>query len=637
MARLFTSGFEVANNTAGHEWTNAGVSSAARSTTSPRTGLACGLVSGLVSGTQAGWGVSFITTADGGPYYLRFYLAVDTVPSADNCVAALVTGANVTSTSVNDAQIRLTSSRTLRLFAANSAVGSASSALTAGSYHLVELEVDNTPAAGSKIVRAYLDGTLFAGTTTSSDVGGNISGVALGGNLDAEAQTTGAWRFDDVAVNDSSGSQQNGLAGAGKVIILRPNAAGDSNQWADTSNAAGSTSNYTLVDETSPNDATDLVQSATLNNTDLYNMEASGIGASDTVNAVSVYLRRRNNVADAATAVAVVVRKTSGGTDGVSTAVVPNTTTWRTGGTTSSTVLTPSHIAYLDPDGAAWTQSTLDTMQVGCRITTGGSNRVQVSTIWAYVDYTPSTSVTGSAAGSVSVSGTATGTRSVLGAAAGSIALTGTAAATRTVRAAAAAAVAVTGAATSLRTVFAAAVGSVSIISTAAGVRTVLGAGVGQVQVTGAATGQVPSGNVTGSASGSVTLSGAATGLRTVLGSAVASVTFAGAGAGTATVLGAAAATVTLTGSAAGVRAVLAVGAATISLTGSATGLRTVFAATAGSLTVSGAATGTVPTAVEPADSGPTVTAHADTASVSATRTSTSAVAASATSTATVG
>jgi len=393
VARLFTSGFEIADNTGGHEWTNAGVSSAARSTTSPRTGLACGLVSGLVSATQAGWGCSFITTADGGPYFLRFYLAVDTTPSADNCVAALVTGANVTSTSANDAQIRLTSSRTLRLFAANSAVGSASAALTAATYHLVELEVDNTPGAGSKIVRAYLDGSQFAGATTSSDVGGNISGLAVGGNLLAEAQTTGAWRFDDVAVNDSSGSAQTGLAGAGGVIILRPDAAGDSNAWNNTANGAGDANNYTLVDETSPDDATTMVQSATLNNTDLYNMGASGIGAGDTVNAVSVYLRRRNNVADASTAVAVVVRKTTGGTDGVGTAVVPNTTTWRTGNTTSSTVLTPSHVLYLDPDAGAWTQATLDTMQAGCRITTGGTNRVQVSALWVYVDYTMSSSV----------------------------------------------------------------------------------------------------------------------------------------------------------------------------------------------------------------------------------------------------
>jgi hypothetical protein len=394
VGRIFMSGFEIASNTAGHEWANAGVSGAARSTGNMRTGSACGQVTGLVSATQAGWGSSFVSVADGGPYYLRTYLRVDTAPSADNCIIALVTGANVTSTSTNDAQIRLTSSRTLRLFAANAAVGSASAALTVGTYYMVELEVDNTPGGGSKIVRAYLDGVQFAGTTTSSDVGGNISGLALGGNLNSEAQTTGDWRFDDVAINDSSGSVQNGRVPAGQVIILRPNAAGDSNQWLDTAAAAGTTSNFGLVDETSPNDATDLVQSNTLSDTDLYNMGASGIGAGDTVNCIAGYLRRRNNVADAATAVAFVVRKTTGGTDGVGTAVVPNTTTWRTGNTTSATVLTPSYVAYVDPDGAAWTQATLDTMLAGCRITTGGTNRVQVSTVWVYVDYTAATSQT---------------------------------------------------------------------------------------------------------------------------------------------------------------------------------------------------------------------------------------------------
>jgi hypothetical protein len=393
VGRLFTSGFEVANDSAGHEWTNAGVSGAGRATSNMRTGTGCGQTTGLVSATQAGWGVQFVGTADGGPYYARAYLRIDTAPSADNCILAFISGANVTSTSTNDAQIRLSSTRTLKLFANNSQVGSASAALSTGTYYMLELEVDNTPGAGSKIVRAYLDGSQFAGTTASSDVGGNISGIALGGNLNAEAQTQGDWRWDDVAVNDSTGGSQNGRVPAGQVIVLRPNAAGDSNQFNNTANGAGSSNNYQLVDETDPDDATTMVQSGTLNNLDLYNLDASGIGASDTVNAVHVHLRRRNNTADATTAVNVIVVKTSGGTQASGTAVIPNSTTWRTGSTTSSTHIAPNYTAYTDPDGAAWTQSTLDTMQAGPKVTAANVNRVQVSAVWVTVDYTPVTSV----------------------------------------------------------------------------------------------------------------------------------------------------------------------------------------------------------------------------------------------------
>jgi hypothetical protein len=389
VARVFTSGFEVASNTSGHEWTNSAISTATRTTSAARSGSASGRVNGLASATPAGWAVQFAETLNNGPYYLRIYLRVDTAPTADNCVMAATAGANVTSTSVNDGQIRLTSTGTLRLFANNSAVGSASAALTLGTWYRVELEIDNTPASGSKVIRAYLDGVQFAGTSSSSNVGGTMNGVAVGGNLCAETQTVGDWYFDDVAVNDSAGLVQTGLPGDGKVIVIRPDAAGDANQWADTANSAGTTSNFQLVDETNPNDGTDLVQSGTLDDLDLYNFGASGIGASDTVNVVHVHLRRRNNVADATAAVNVVVVKTSGGTQATGTAVVPNSVTWRTGSSTTSTVIAPNYTGYLDPDGAAWSQATLDTMQAGPKLTTAGTNRVQVSTAWATIDYTP--------------------------------------------------------------------------------------------------------------------------------------------------------------------------------------------------------------------------------------------------------
>lgn len=394
MARLYTSGFEIANDSAGHEWTNAGVSGAGRDTSVFRTGAASGRCSGLVTVTQAGWGVQFAAAAGNGPYYARFYLRIDTNPSADNCIAAFIAGANVTSTSANDAQIRLSSTGTLKLFANNSQVGSASSALSTGTWYRIELEADNGPAAGSKIIRGYLDGTQFAGTSSSSDIGGTISGIAVGGNLIAEAQTTGDWYFDDVAVNDNTGSFQTSLPGPGKVIVIRPNAAGDSNAWNNTANGAGSGNNYQLVDETSPNDATDMVQSGTLNNLDLYNHEASGLSSTDTINCVQVWFRRRNNVADATTAVNAVVIKTASGTQSNGTAVVPNTTTWRTGSSTTANVIAANHTSYQDPDGAAWTSSTVDSMQAGPKLTTANVNRIQVSAVWVSVDYNPATTVT---------------------------------------------------------------------------------------------------------------------------------------------------------------------------------------------------------------------------------------------------
>jgi hypothetical protein len=447
VARLFTDGFEIASNTNGHSWTNV-VDLAARDTGTVRTGTGSGLINGLTSGTESGWGVQFVDSLQNGPFYLRTYFYLTTAPSADNTIAAFIAGANPTATSTNDAQIRLTSAGALKLFANNSQVGSTSSALSTGTWYRIELEVDNSPSAGSKIIRAYIDGTQFAGTTASSDVGGTINGLALGGNLNVEAQTTGVWRFDDVAVNDSSGSFQTGLPGPGNVIVIRPNAAGDSNQFNNTANGAGSSNNYQLVDETSPNDATDMVQSGTLNNLDLYNFEATGLTAA-TVSVVHVHLRRRNNTADATTAVTPIVVKTSGGTQASGVAVSPNTTTWRTGGNAASTVVVPNYTGYQDPDGSAWTPSTLDTMQAGPKITTANVNRIQVSTVWATIDYVPA--VTGAAAGSLSITGAATGLRTVLGSAAGSLGITGAANGTRSTFGTAAGSLALSGAAAGVR------------------------------------------------------------------------------------------------------------------------------------------------------------------------------------------
>jgi hypothetical protein len=387
VARLFTSGWEVASNTDGHEFANV-VAPAARSTAIARTGGASGRVTGFSSATPCGWGLQFVSALSDGPYWARWYFRVDTLPTGNNAIAAWIAGANPTSTSVNDGQIRLSSTGTLRLYAVDAQVGSDSAALTLGRWYRIEMAYDSSPASGSKVLRAYLDGVEWAGTGTSSNIGGTTNGFAVGANLAAETQTTGDWYFDDLGINDPTGTLQNGLPGEGSVVVIRPGSAGDANAWNNTSNAAGSTNNFQLVDETSPNDATDMVQSGTLNATDLYNFGSPSLGEDDTVNVVHVHLRRRNNVADATTAVNVVVLKTSGGTEALGTAVVPNSTTWRTGSTTSSTVLLPNYTGHVDPDGAAWTKDTVDSIQAGPRITAANVNRVQVSNVWATIDHT---------------------------------------------------------------------------------------------------------------------------------------------------------------------------------------------------------------------------------------------------------
>jgi hypothetical protein len=402
VARLYTLGWEISSVTSGLEIPNRTTTSATLSTSVFRSGARSGRISSLVSATRSGWGGQFVSALSDGPYYARFAFRLTTAPSAANMIFAFIAGASVAATSANDGSIKVNSDGSLALFANASQVGSNSAVLSTGTWYVVQVEYDNSPASGSKVLRAYLNGTQFAGTTTSTNVGGTTNGFAAGGNLVAEAQTQGEWHFDDLAINDSTGSFENGLPDHnGKVIYLWPDGTGDSNQWLDTAAAAGSANNYQLVDETAPNDTTDLVQTVTNGHLDLYAMQsagAAGMSGGDGVNVVQVYGRSRNNVADATTAWSPVVVKTTGGTQSTGTAYAPNSTTWRTGSVQSANQIAPNHTLYADPDAAPWTTATLDTMQVGPKLTAAGTNRAQVSTIWVVVDYTPTSSYAGDVA-----------------------------------------------------------------------------------------------------------------------------------------------------------------------------------------------------------------------------------------------
>lgn len=308
--------------------------------------------------------------------YLRVYLRIGTLPGTTIQILRFSSSANAHLSS-----IRLHSDGTLSLHnAAGTQVGSATAALSTGVWYRLELKNDSTNATGT--IAGVLDGSQFASGNNSSR--GSWARVLWGV---ITPSTTCDLYFDDVALNDDQGASQNSYPGSGKLIPMYPNAAGDSNQWKNTAGSAGSSSNYQLVDETTPNDATDYVQSNTLNNTDFYNLSASGIGSSDVVNVVTAHVRTTNNVADAATTLKLGIEKTSGGTVTEGSAITPNSTSWQTDDSTGT--FKPTLVTYTDPDGAAWTQSTLDSAQLRLKITTGGTNSILVSSAWLLVDYTP--------------------------------------------------------------------------------------------------------------------------------------------------------------------------------------------------------------------------------------------------------
>lgn len=309
--------------------------------------------------------------------YQRVYINIASLPTVTTTIMRFVDVLNN-----NVAAIRLTTAGKLQLLtAAGTQIGSDSAtAITTGTWARIELKND---ASGAGALDGRLNGTSFASGANSAQ--GSWSRILIG--VIATSATADLY-YDDWCINDGSGSQQASWPGDGHIMHLVPNGDGDSHTWGNNANAAGASTNYTLVsDNAPPNDTTNVVQSVTLNAEDMYALTDSGLGAGDAVNCVMVGARYKNNTADATTAFRLQVKKTSGGTIAQSASIIPNSTSFMT----NANVEPRNYpiVTFADPDGAAWTQSTLDSMQAGVKLTAAGVNRIQVTSVWASVDYTP--------------------------------------------------------------------------------------------------------------------------------------------------------------------------------------------------------------------------------------------------------
>lgn len=269
-------------------------------------------------------------------------------------------------------------------------IGSQSAVLSLNTWYIVELHVDDTAGIGSTLIEGRLNKAVFATATESVFASGN-GGVPngftnIGDQLIANNQT-GTWFIDDIVCTDSSGASMTGYPGDARVARVTPNAAGDVNTYAtQTGGTAGSANNFTRIDEITPDNATTFNGSSTLNQEDLFKNNDPALSG-NTINAVMVMGVYRNSTADATGAAKLEIEKAAAGTILQGSAIVPNSTTWKT------TTPTLSIIAYTDPDGAAWTETTLATMEIGYKLTTApgtAGRRVDFSTVWAYVVYTPS-------------------------------------------------------------------------------------------------------------------------------------------------------------------------------------------------------------------------------------------------------
>lgn len=373
MARLWSSGFELNSLTSGMELqsvNNTGVTT----TTAQADG---GTYSIRINPSASVQNINFATTnTSPTTTFVRFSIYITTFPAA---AVAMARG----DFTFIPWTIRSSGSGIRLHNGSNTQIGSDVS-LSTGAWHTIEVKCTLAAGAGGTLaLRVDNSQTISDTTTTTSNTFSNA--LQFGSTVSATAD----YYIDNVALNDTSGSFQTSYPGPGKIIHLHPDSAGDANGFSvGVGGTAGAANNFTRVNEVTPDDATSYNAPAVVNQEDLFNVGASGIGGSDTVNLVEVYARYTNiGSADATATVKVEIEKTSGGTISQGPSLTPNTTTWR-----SSTFNNNQLTKYQDPDNAGWTQTTLDSMQVGYKVTTLGTFVVNVSNVWTLVDYTPATS-----------------------------------------------------------------------------------------------------------------------------------------------------------------------------------------------------------------------------------------------------
>jgi hypothetical protein len=119
------------------------------------------------------------------------------------------------------------------------------------------------------------------------------------------------------------------------------------------------------------------------------------MNSTDKVKVLSVGVRFRGAAATNSNFL-VRCRLTAGGTVAEGPVLVPSSATWRTNDPAGS-ILGSKLNLYVRPDNvtASIKKSDLDILQIGYRITTANTSSIDVSAVWAVVEYAPAVPMDG--------------------------------------------------------------------------------------------------------------------------------------------------------------------------------------------------------------------------------------------------
>jgi hypothetical protein len=398
MARIWSSGFELQSVASGMEWHPDGTGPAGTptiDTTTVRSGLASLRLTSPSSGVVKGLSHRVSVFTNGVAYFGRVYLYIASLPNVETAFAGFggAAEANLLALTLDTAgrvHYHTGSGGSRQTLTGTTVLGTAQ-------WHRIEWKLKRhatTPNAGADELAYQINGAS-EGSTTAFSVSTVPTRFLVGLNLHGNFNTaTSADLYvDDCAFNDDTGSAQTSYPGAGSIVHLNVNGAGEFAQTVTLT--TGEANAWQAIDEApTPDDATSyftLTDNAT-NWTGVGSRAAFAVesmpASPASVTLMEIGVRFSNDSASASN-YALSVQTSNGGTkatDVTNTAFNTGVGVWATHKTGGLRV--PPFVAYADPDAAAWTETSINALQLLIRATDANPD-IFISKMWALVEYVP--------------------------------------------------------------------------------------------------------------------------------------------------------------------------------------------------------------------------------------------------------
>jgi len=333
--------------------------------------------------TASGIQYSYRADSDYTACFIRVYIYIASAPPDLDSIIVITSSAQD-----GFASVRLNANRTLELWddVNDVQIGSDSFPLDLNTYYSIEIGIGALVVTTMSLT-GRINGTNFAtGQITEIDWG--HGGLHVGGNFSGTYDIY----FDDIAINDSSGSYQNSWPGEEKLIVIRGNGS-NQYEWLKQGGGAADANNYQDVDEVTPDDATTYLKSKVLDARDIVNLENSSIPADATINLVQIGARFAGAAAGSNSTIKLKILFNGESVEN-SNPITPDSVTWVT-----NAIANPKNYPltrYLNNEENPITLADLLTAQIGFYISVDNTNFAYISTVWMYVGYTEAAAALGS-------------------------------------------------------------------------------------------------------------------------------------------------------------------------------------------------------------------------------------------------